>query len=393
MPSVRRTPLGRYELTISSKLLPRRVYLTFDSEKEARDYGQQCAKWLKAGIVPEGLVPQKREPAALLGPLIRDWIRTGQPSKSDVEILDLLFDEVGTIQLRGVTYAWAESWVQSLKHDKNLAPGTIRKRVQALSKALDWSLRRTPDIVAGNPLKLLPRGYSTYTELDAEILAGKSLAPKIDIERDRRLVGDEEQRILAALDGQKRPDRERPLTGKDLPDLRVLFQLIVNAGPRLREAYQIRRTWVDLARRVIKVQSSKQWRGRVKFRDVPMTPFVHDLLASYLASTEEGSKPEDPIFPFWDGQPETLRATTNRLSQRFKALFSYAQCADLTEHDLRHEATCRWFELRTPDGHWALREPEIMRIMGWAPGSKMAARYASFRAENMTDRLWAHVGN
>jgi len=61
MPSVRRTPLGRYELTIASKLLPRRVYLTFDSEKEARDYGQQCAKWLKAGIVPEGLLPQKRE--------------------------------------------------------------------------------------------------------------------------------------------------------------------------------------------------------------------------------------------------------------------------------------------------------------------------------------------
>ncbi|RZS80602.1 tyrosine-type recombinase/integrase [Pigmentiphaga kullae] len=387
MANVRRTPAGRFELTISSKLLPRRVYLTFDTEREAREYGEQCAKWFRVGIVPEGLIQPVAEPAALLGPLIRAWVKSGHPSKSDVEILDLLFEEVGSVQLRHVTYAWAESWVQRLKHEKNLSPGTIRKRVQALGKVLDWVLRKTPDVMAGNPLKLLPRGYSTYNEVDAEILAAKQLAPKIDIERDRRLSPGEEGRILAALDGEKRADRERPLTGPDLADLRVLFLLIVNCGLRLREAYQLRRGWVDFARRVLRVQSSKQWRGRVKFREVPMTPVVHGLLTGYLAASESDS--DALVFPFWNGDPETLAAVTSRLSHRFSSLFSYAGCEDLTEHDLRHEATCRWFEMRSPDGHWLLRDAEIIRIMGWAPGSSMAARYASFRADDMTNRLWA----
>ncbi|WP_296561213.1 tyrosine-type recombinase/integrase [Pigmentiphaga sp.] len=389
MANVRRTPAGRYELTISSKLLPRRVYLTFDTEQEAREYGEQCAKWFKVGIVPEGLAQPVTEAAALLGPLIRGWVKSGQPSKSDVEILDLLFEEVGSVQLRNVTYAWAEAWVQRLKHEKNLSPGTIRKRVQALGKVLDWVLRKTPDVMAGNPLKLLPRGYSTYNEIDAEILAAKQLAPKIDVERDRRLSPGEEGRILAALGGEKRADRERPLTGADLADVRVLFLLIVNCGLRLREAYQLRRGWVDFSRRVLRVQSSKQWRGRIKFRDVPMTPLVHGLLTDYVAGSE--TAPDALLFPFWNGDQETMAAVTSRLSHRFSSLFSYAGCEDLTEHDLRHEATCRWFEMRSSDGHWLLREAEIIRIMGWAPGSTMAARYASFRADDMTSRLWAHV--
>ena len=35
MSSVRQTPRGRYELTIRSKLLPKPVYMTFDSQAEA----------------------------------------------------------------------------------------------------------------------------------------------------------------------------------------------------------------------------------------------------------------------------------------------------------------------------------------------------------------------
>ncbi len=35
------------------------------------------------------------------------------------------------------------------------------------------------------------------------------------------------------------------------------------------------------------------------------------------------------------------------------------------------------------------RDAEINEIMGWAPGSKMTARYASFRGEDLAARLWA----
>ena len=43
--------------------------------------------------------------------------------------------------------------------------------------------------------------------------------------------------------------------------------------------------------------------------------------------------------------------------------------------------------MRRPDGAWLFREAEIEKIMGWAPGSSMGSRYASFRAEDLADRL------
>lgn len=389
MSTVRPTPSGRFELAVRNKLLLRPLYFTFDTEEEANEYGSQCDKWLEAGIVPESL---KRAadltPSTLLGPLIRAWTATGHPSKADQEILGLLFSELCRLPLKSVTYTWAEQWVRGMKQAKNLAPGTIRKRVGALSRALDWQLRKTPDVITGNPLSLLPVGYSSYNEMDAAAATAMGGEPKTDIQRDRRLDADEETRILAVLDGFKRPDRERSVATSDRAAMRVLFLLIINVGLRLREAYRVRRGQISLATKVLRIQSSKQWRGRIKHRDIPLTRSVHALLVAYLATIpDEG--PDSLIFPFWDGEVHSLTATTNRLSQRFKTLFDYADCPELTEHDLRHEATCRWFELRKKDGHYTFQEAEILRIMGWAPGSTMGKRYASFRADDMADRLWA----
>jgi hypothetical protein len=62
--SVRKTPSGSYELTIRNKKLlgARRVYLTFENEQAAKDYGVQVDKLLKAGIVPPGLLDEKADP-------------------------------------------------------------------------------------------------------------------------------------------------------------------------------------------------------------------------------------------------------------------------------------------------------------------------------------------
>ena len=62
--------------------------------------------------------------------------------------------------------------------------------------------------------------------------------------------------------------------------------------------------------------------------------------------------------------------------------------SDLHEHDLRHEATCRWLELRDANGQWMFRLEEINRIMGWSANSTMAQRYASFRGSDLAQRIW-----
>ena len=75
-----------------------------------------------------------------------------------------------------------------------------------------------------------------------------------------------------------------------------------------------------------------------------------------------------------------------RLSARFGTLFAYAGVTDMTEHDLRHCATCMWFGLRDAGGRWVFSEIEICRIMGWSD-TRMALRYASLRGEDLAARL------
>lgn len=393
MASVRQLKNGKFELQLTNKLLPKgRVYFTFDDEGEARTYGEACEKWLAKGIVPGELAaPRAVQASELFGPILRAWLDSGEPSATDQEILRGLRAYLSKLQLSTLTYEWAEGWVRSMKLDQVLAPGSIRKRVQAVSRVIDWHLRKTPGAMVGNPLKLLPRGYSAYNAKDAQLLEAVGKAPRVDVQRDRRLVpasGDhpsEEQRILQALAGVPRPDRERPLNNPDAPALRMLFLLNVWAGLRLREGYTLYRRQINLASRVIRARCSKQWHGREKWRDVPIRAELLPELETYLATL-----PDDPdalVFPWWDGDPATLANTTNKLSKRFTTLFDYAGVPNFTEHDLRHEATCRWLELRSPDGGWMFRDEEINTIMGWEPGSEMAGRYASFRAEDLAARL------
>ena len=396
---MRKTPTGRFELCVRNKLLPKPFYRTFDDETEAIAFGQQLDLLLAAGVVPADLLaPQATTPQEKLRFVLTAWINSGHPASTDVPVLELLIGEVGDVKINQVTYQWAESWVQSLKLERNFAPGTIRKRIGSLSRALDWWLRKHPDAMVGNPLKLLPRGAATYSERDAELLARlaanatpdeKPKVVKEDVVRDRRLKPGELEQILAVLDGHKRDDRERALDLRHQAALRVLFLLIYNTGMRLREAYTLTRGQIDLARRSIRVRSSKQWRGKVKFRDVPMRRELYAVLESYVATLP--ADPDALAFPWWDGvrTNDEMDRVSSRLATQFGRIFDYAKCEGLTEHDLRHEATCRWYELRDPKtGAWVFREAEIDKIMGWAPGSRMGARYASYRAEDLAARIW-----
>lgn len=390
MAYIRKTRTGRFELTLSNKLLPKgKVYFTFDSQEEAATYGDQAEKWLAAGMVPPELVAETRgrDRAELLGPVIRAWVNSGQPSAADQEALGRLFVEVGGVSFSDFNYAWCEDWVRRLKLERNLAPGSIRKRVQALSKAVDWHLRRSEQPMVGNPLHLLPKGYSTYNARDAEQAQALDKKVKTDVVRDRRLPPDEEAAVRAALAGVKRADRQRALDPD--PEFTLLFEVILGTGMRLREAYRLRVDQVDLQGRQIRPQSSKAWHGRVKFRGIPLAPHVHQALAAHLAS--RGQDGPELVFPaLWDGDASApaMKRTTARLSARFAVLFDYARLPDFTEHDLRHETTCRWYEMRSPDGGWLYRPEEINRIMGWAPNSLMALRYASFRAEDLAARMY-----
>lgn len=373
---------ARFQLRVKHRLLPRPYFETFDSAAEARTRGETFEALLHRGVVPAELlasVPKGDDP--LLVEIVRGYCKSAPITDSDNALLGSMLDEIAGVRMAGITFAWADGYVRKLKR-RHLAPSTIRKRVGVLGRVVDWHLRMSTlagQVPLANALRLLPPGYSVYSRLEAAELEAQQKPVPRDMERDRRLAPDEEARVRAALAGQKRDDRERALA--IAPELTMLFDLVLDTGLRLREAYTLRTDQVDLQRGVLAVEGTKGHRGVIKPRQVPLKPALATRLKDYLRGRV------GRIFSFWDGTPGDLKKATARLSARFAVLFDYARVADFTEHDLRHEATCRWVELRSRDGRgWAFSDIEVCRIMGWRD-PKMMLRYASLRGEDLAARL------
>lgn len=366
---------SKWQLRVVHKLLPKTFFQTFDDETKARNYGEQLESLLAAGVVPQNLFanPDVVKATPPLHEVITSYLLRASPAKSSVDTLELVKDEIGSTKVGDVSFAWAEGYVADLKkREKKPTPGTIRKRVGALARVLDWHYRDTHEkgeTLPVNVLRMLPEGYSLYED-----------GARVDTSRDHRFEADHEARILAALDGQKRDDRERPLQPD--PAFRLFFETIVDTGLRLREAYWLRVEQLDGARGLLQVDGTKGHRGALKKRTVPLKREIREKLIAWC----KDKKPKELIFPFWHGTEEDLPRCSSRLSHRFMVLFDYAGVPHFTEHDLRHEACCRWVMLRGKDGGWLFNEIEICKIMGWTD-TKMMLRYASLRGEDLAGRL------
>lgn len=390
MARARQKPSGKWEIGLRHPSLPGgRKYFTFDTEAEANAYAEQWRLMKLADIAPPAeLLRATPKTAVTVAHVVRAWMNSGLAAPSQQSALGSVVMEVGSVRLADVSYKWLMEYVRSLKVKNNLTPTTIKHRVQALGRSIDEYLRHHPEVVMQNPTHLLPKGYANYSEVDAKLAIAAGGEAKENVARDRRLHPGEHEKIFAALSGYQREDRQRALQLKGGNALLTMYLLIVNTGLRLKEAYTLTRGQVDMSGKVIRVQNSKQRHGKVSFREVPMRPEVHVALDAYLST--RSLLPSEPLFPFIHEEPGlTIKQVSSRLSSRFGLAFEYVGIMGLNEHDLRHEATCRWLELKDATGNWLFRLEEVNRIMGWSSNSTMAQRYASFRGSDLAARLWA----
>jgi hypothetical protein len=178
-------------------LLPKDFWATFDTRDAAEQYGQQLEALLAQGVVPAALLERgdSSQPIWTLQRCVTEYLRNNPVPDLDVRLLDTILVSLASVRTDVLNYDWAERWVDSMKREDNLAPSTIRHRHGALARCFDWMLRKHADIMAQNPLRLLKRGFATYTDADAQILAKSGQEIRVDEERDRRLEPEEETRI------------------------------------------------------------------------------------------------------------------------------------------------------------------------------------------------------
>lgn len=393
----------KFQLRIKNKVLPKPLFYTFDTLAEAEAFKAQVDGLLKQGVVPQVLMSaseakQKQAKAAqdsqFLSAVVQGYLNHASAAPNEAALLAVMQrDDLQGVAVADVTYQWVEAYVRKLKTGRgdvrgafgrkvgNLAPGSIRKRVGALARVLDWHWRRTVpagESIPPNPLRQLPRGYSVYSDRDTAEATRAGLVAKKDTTRERRLAPHEEKVVVQALDGVKLPGKLRALEPD--PEAKMFLRLVLDTGLRMKEAYTLRVSQIDWARGFINVEGSKGHRGAAKPRTVPLKPGIAAELRAWCADRV------GLVFSYWNGDKQDMKRTTNQLTSRFRSLFRHAAVPDMKEHDLRHEACCRWFELRGKDGRWVFSDVEICKIMGWSDYS-MVLRYASLRGEDLSSRL------
>lgn len=362
---IARIPTGQYITDQRYAYSP-----AFESRPEAEAWGARHEALLASGVVPDALVAKRGRtgPASpLLINVMRDYQKAQSIAPSDEPTLLLLIKELKPTRIEAMTHAWALDLVATYK-EKKLAPSTIRKRIESLARVVDWHFKAIAENgkqPAYNPLRDMPTNYSAYADRS-----------KKDVKRDFRLTPENCAAIEAALAGEKREDRQRALVVD--PDFAMLYALIVDTGLRLREAYTLRVGSLNTHNGVLAVNGTKGHYGAAKPRNVPLKSDLFARMKKFCANRDA----DELMFPFWDGTEEGLAKCSVKLSKRFAVLFDYAGCGHITEHDLRHEAVCRWVLLKNASGQWALSDTHLCRVMGWEDG-KMLLRYASLRGDDL----------
>jgi integrase len=350
MSTVRKRPNGTYQVTIRRNILPKPHYATFDTEAEATRYAQRMETLLNRGVVPDALRAEpKRE--VVIGDWVDRYLSQVHVSAHDRDVLTRLdLQSLRGVEVHLLDVHRVMQWVTAMK-TAGLAPGTIRKKVGAMARVFDWCV--IAELADLNPFRLIPKRYSIYTPSDGEAVR--------DVERDRRLHPGEEDALRAAMAGMLSVDRDAWV---------LLFTLAIETAMRLREMYTLRWEQVDVDRRTIFLDKTKNGDKR----QVPLSSVALACLGGIPARS-------GLLFPWWDGNDRSLKKTTARLSSKWSRIARDAGCEDLNFHDLRHEATCRLYE-RT-----RLTDVQIARITGHKT-LIMLKRYASLRGSDLAGELW-----
>lgn len=362
-----------------AKLLPRPIFLTFDSEAEGDAYVARLEKLLDNGIVPDGFIKHRHE-LRTISDVIDSYLHALAVPKSDEALLRVVAERVGSTELRVIDYSWCEQWVAAMKQQYRLAPSTIRHHVGALARCLDWVTRRHPGGLVINHLRQMPRRYSSYSPIDRRVTDGG----REDNERDRRLAMGEEERIRSVLAGSKPNGRERALALPWQGALECTFTLALETAMRLREIFTLEIKQIDLGQQTIFLEKTKNGDRR----QVPLSGPAQNALKRYIGQVRRGDRrmtgfdfEAGRLFPWWNGNQLRLNATTSLLSRQFARVFHAAGCRALRFHDLRHEATCRFYE-RTK-----LSDLQIAKITGHKD-IRILRRYANLRGSDLAKLLW-----
>lgn len=301
---------------------------TFTSKAQAQRWVRLVESEMDRGL----FVSRQAAEQTTLGELIERYREEITPTKKGAEDEAIRLKAMERHPIHRKSLAAVRSVDIAEYRDERLtsaSPATVNKELTLLGQVIDIAIKEWGVYVPSNPVRLVRR-------------------PALPKARERRLTGDEEERLYQAINQGTRNPWIKPLT-----------QFAIETAMRRGEMLSLSWHQVDLKQRVAHLLETKNGESR----DVPLSETAIKILRNLPRSTE-GS-----VFPLGK---YSLRKAFDRAVTR-------ADIEDLHFHDLRHEATSRLFEK-------GLNIMEVSAITGHKDLA-MLKRYTHLRAEDLARKL------
>lgn len=217
---------------------------------------------------------------------------------------------------------------------------------QELSKYRDYRLETVSPATTKLDLGIIERAIKMAVDEWGYNLASipKVKHPSVKNARSRRLAEGELEQLLEGLENS---------------ECKIIVQFAIETGMRRGEIANLKWQYIHLEKKTLHIPETKTKTPRT----IPLTNKAYDLLIQ-VKNKDIGN-----VFKL---KPDSI-------SQAFERACVKADIQDLRFHDLRHEATSRFFEM-------GLNIMEVSAITGHQD-LKMLKRYTHLRAEDLALKL------
>jgi Site-specific recombinase XerD len=319
---------------------------TFRTKAEATRWARQIESEIDRGVFVSRDESERTTVNDLIDRYAREVLPAQKGGHREVSRVKWIKEGLGKYSLAALTSSIVADYRDARL--KSVGPQSVKHELSLLQRALkkgtnEWGIA-------------LPGGIPTATVKK----------PALPPARDRRLVDDEEERLLAACTDARNPWL-RPVvifaieTAMRAGEMLEVWKYINEDGEKIKTKVSDGLQWlnVDLNKRTAYLPMTKNGEART----VPLSSRAADVLRDLPRNSG------DRVFG----------TTYEGLKQAFTRACSRAGIEDLRFHDLRHEATSRFFEK-------GLREMQVAAITGHKT-LQMLKRYTHLKAEDLAKLL------
>jgi integrase len=301
---------------------------SFDTKASAEKWARDIERDMDRSLFVDRSETEKNT----LGDLIDRYLREVTPTKRSAEsealrLKALKRGPLGQIKMSALSSGHVAAFRDSRLRE--VSPASVNKELNHISHVIETARREWNIQLSENPVRFVRR-------------------PKNARGRDRRLLGDEEARLMEACNDARNPYLAR------------IVRLALETAMRQSEIVSLSWKHVDLNKRVAYLPMTKNGEAR----SIPLSTAAAEVLRS-LPRSINGA-----VFP--GVTAEAVKRAFIRATQR-------ARIENLRFHDLRHEATSRLFEK-------GLNPMEAASVTGHKT-LQMLKRYTHLRAEDLARKL------